>query len=94
MKHFHFLYYSDRQVRLEISESHWWWTALVHAADAICALTRHRLCNSLVSWIYDLDHRHTRHQLAIPVTREDWQAWAKVTGAEDPSWHWEDEPQD
>jgi len=93
MKHFSFRYRDDGQVLLDISECRWWWDALVHAADGVCALSRHRLCGSLVAWAYGVNERHIRYQLSIPVDREQWVAWATMMGDDDPSWPWwEDEP--
>lgn len=94
-KHFGFRYVSDGTplggVMLDISETRWWWDVPVHVADALCALSRHRLCNSLVVWAYNLNARHVRRELAVPATRELWASWAKLAGAEDPSWRWDDD---
>lgn len=90
MKHFGFRYVRG-QILLDISEIHWWWVALVDVTDGICALSRHRLCNSLVPRVYDLTERHIA-TLTIPVDREHWVSWAAMTGADDPSWWW-DEPE-
>lgn len=95
-KHFSFRYEDDDSkygvVWLHISENRWWWDVPVHVADILCALSRHRLCNSLVPKLYDLSWRHTKHQLDVDVDRASWLKWAAMTGADDPSWWWEDEP--
>lgn len=91
MKHFGFRCVKE-QVLLDISVSPLWCWLLLRAADGLCALTSHRLCNSLVLWTYGIEEKRVRAHLAIPVGRETWIEWAKATGAEDPSWWWtEDE---
>lgn len=95
-KHFSFTYRDDEpngSVILHLSENRWWWDAPVYMADAICALTRHRFCNTLVVWAYNLAERHTHRKLEVDVARASWIKWAAMTGADDPSWWWTEDAQ-
>jgi hypothetical protein len=91
-KSFGFTYnYTSAEVGVCVEEYAWRWHWLAYAADAVCALSRHRLCQSLVMWAYNKVDEHVVFSAGFPSTKEQWVAYAAATGAEDPSWRWEDE---
>jgi hypothetical protein len=90
-KSFGFYYTREDEVRLRIREYPWRWHFLAYAADVVCAMTRHRLCNSLVSWAYDKADGHVSYKEEFPASKEQWVEFAEATGGEDPSWWWTEE---